>query len=130
MAKQDKCRGGCFLCKRWASLDENFWWDQKINYLIAGKRIVFMVCLGKGYMVGIDVRGAQIMVSGTIRYTREQEKEIAETDYYDVQMQLFHGHSPVRLIRSGKTCQSVWFYIFKRTSSFRNMEVQVTENSL
>lgn len=43
------------------------------------------------------------MISGTIRYTSEQEKEIAKTDYYDVQLQLFHGHSLVRLIRSGKT---------------------------
>jgi hypothetical protein len=72
-------QGGCFHCKRWVSLDENFWWDKGKNYRIAGKSIVFIVCLGKGYMVGIDVRGAQIVISGTIRYTREQEKEIAET---------------------------------------------------
>ena len=99
----------CFRCKRCVKLDKNLWRDKEKYYPIARKRIVFMVCLGKGYQVGIDVRGAKIMISVTTRLTCEQEKDIAKTEYYDGHLQLFHGHSPARLIRSSKTCQSVWF---------------------
>ena len=58
------------------------------------------------------------MISVTTRLTCEQEKDIAKTEYYDGHLQLFHGHSPARLIRSSKTCQSVWLkYLIGHLSS-------------